>query len=99
MFVPSMEDFAKMAQAASTPFSGRGFIPEEDENTCAVDLLFKKPTLPTNKNEVSENSPPNVPQTQQQGAPQMTSQEPQQHYVPQTQQQGAPQMTSQETSR
>ena len=52
MFVPSMEDFAKMAQAASTPFSGRGFIPEEDENTCAVDLLFKKPTLPTNKNEV-----------------------------------------------
>ena len=48
MFVPSMEDFAKMAQAASTPFSGRGFIPEEDENTCAVDLLFKKPTLPTN---------------------------------------------------
>ena len=48
MFVPSMEDFAKMAQAASTPFSGRGFIPEPDENTCAVDLLFKKPDVPAN---------------------------------------------------
>ena len=55
MFVPSMEDFAKMAQAASTPFSGRGFIPEEDENTCAVDLLFKKPTLPTNTNKKEED--------------------------------------------
>lgn len=47
MFVPSMADFAKMAQAASTPFNGRGFIPEDDENTCAVNVIFKKPSAPT----------------------------------------------------
>lgn len=42
-FLPSMEDFEKLAKAASTPYSGRSFVPEEDENTCAVDLVFKKP--------------------------------------------------------
>ena len=51
MFIPSLEDFKKMATAASTPFNGRGFIPDEDENTCAVDLVFKKPTLPQKKTE------------------------------------------------
>jgi hypothetical protein len=43
MMLPSMEDFEKMAKAASTPFSGRGFMPDEDENTCAVNVIFKKP--------------------------------------------------------
>ena len=36
-------------QAVSTPFhggSGRRFEPEEDENTCAVHIAFKKPLLP-----------------------------------------------------
>ena len=59
MFIPSLEDFNKMATAASTPFHGRGFIPDEDENTCAVDLVFKKPTLPDKTNEkVSEPEQP-----------------------------------------
>ena len=46
MAVPSMEDFAEMARAASTPFHGRRFLPEEDENTCAVQIVFKKPAEP-----------------------------------------------------
>ena len=46
MAVPSMEMFAEMAGAASTPFHGRRFIPEEDENTCAVQIVFKKPMDP-----------------------------------------------------
>ena len=46
MRVPSMEAFAQMANAASTPFHGRRFVPEEDENTCAVNIVFKKPELP-----------------------------------------------------
>ena len=36
-------------QAVSTPFhggSGRRFEPEEDENTCAVHIAFKKPLPP-----------------------------------------------------
>jgi hypothetical protein len=41
-----MEDFAEMARSASTPFNGKTFLPDEDENTCAVDLIFKKPVLP-----------------------------------------------------
>ena len=43
MFLPSAEDFEEMAKCISTPASGRRFIPEEDENTCAVQLAFKKP--------------------------------------------------------
>ena len=47
-----------MAKAASTPFSGRGFVPDEDENTCAVDLVFKKPQkLPQKKTENPEPQP------------------------------------------
>ena len=48
---------------------------------------------------MNENSPPNVPQTQQQGAPQMTSQEPQQQYVPQVPQVFNPMSPIMETSR
>ena len=63
MFIPSLEDFNKMATAASTPFTGRGFIPDEDENTCAVDLVFKKPTLPEklNRNTPPDPEPPLIP--------------------------------------
>ena len=42
-----MEAFAEMARASSTPFHGRQFLPEEDDNTCNVEIVFKKPTLPT----------------------------------------------------
>ena len=51
MFIPSMADFEKMANAASTPFTGRGFVPDEDENTCAVNVIFKKPSVPASKSE------------------------------------------------
>ena len=61
MFVPSMEDFEKMANAASTPFTGRGFMPEEDENTCAVDVIFKKPTsLPPSRKSIATEEPSEV---------------------------------------
>ena len=38
-----MEAFAEMARASSTPFHGRHFIPDEDDNTCNVEIAFKKP--------------------------------------------------------
>ena len=58
MRVPSMEMFAEMARAASTPFSGRQFLPDVDENTCAVDIIFKKPAAPA--------VPPQQPKAEQQ---------------------------------
>ena len=41
--VPSMEAFAEMARASSTPFHGRVFVPDDDENTCNVEIIFKRP--------------------------------------------------------
>ena len=48
--LPSMEDFEEMARLASTPYHGRRAFDEDDEdedevdpNTCAVDIVFKKP--------------------------------------------------------
>ena len=47
MRIPSMEAFAEMANAVSTPFHGRPrFVPDEDENTCAVQIVFKRPAAP-----------------------------------------------------
>ena len=43
MALPTAEDFEEMAKMMSTPMSGKRFIPEEDEFTCAVQLAFKKP--------------------------------------------------------
>ena len=57
--VPSMEAFAEMARASSTPFHGRHFIPDEDDNTCNVEIAFKKPepipepVLPVQPNQVN----------------------------------------------
>ena len=57
--VPSMEAFAEMARASSTPFHGRVFLPEEDENTCNVELVYKKPaTLSGSKNPSSTGPAP-----------------------------------------
>ena len=42
-----------MATVASTPFSGRGFVPDEDENTCAIDVFFKKP-LPQKQQQMDQ---------------------------------------------
>ena len=55
MFLPSAEDFEEMAKRISTPISGRRFIPEEDENTCAVQLAFKKPFPPPFQEESQES--------------------------------------------
>ena len=47
--LPSMEAFEEMARLASTPYHGRRTFDEEDDddeldpNTCAVDIVFKKP--------------------------------------------------------
>jgi len=42
MFIPSQDEFEKMAaNVASTPFTGKGFIPfDEDDETCAVELVY-----------------------------------------------------------
>jgi len=41
MFVPDESEFDDMARLSSTPFTGRGFIPCDDENTCAVQLVYR----------------------------------------------------------
>jgi len=47
MILPSAESFMEMKsfmKVISTPNSGRRFIPEEDENTCAIQLAYRKPS-------------------------------------------------------
>ena len=45
--LPSMEAFEEMARVASTPYHGRRTFDDDDDevdpNTCAVDIVFKKP--------------------------------------------------------
>ena len=45
--LPSMEAFEEMARVASTPYHGRRTFDEDDDevdpNTCAVDIVFKRP--------------------------------------------------------
>ena len=59
--VPSMEAFAEMARASSTPFHGRVFLPEEDENTCKVELVYKKPAVPEPQDQPLPPPPPLSP--------------------------------------
>ena len=40
MVLPNEDDFYKMSKISSTPFTGRSFVPMEDENTCDVQLFF-----------------------------------------------------------
>ncbi len=81
MCVPSMEAFAEMAKAASTPFSGRrAFMPDEDENTCAIDIVFKKPTLPVTtpgkaRQSSGDHEPQQQPDQQQPEQPQQQQQQ------------------------
>ena len=42
MILPDEDDFFKMSKISSTPFTGRSFVPMEDENTCDVQLIFNK---------------------------------------------------------
>lgn len=97
MKVPSMEAFAEMAHAASTPFHGRRFVPEEDENTCAVKIVFKEPLpppMPPSKSEgVRKDEPPDEGHRNEdpedssgnphqiQSGPQFAPQQPQQQQV------------------
>merc|ERR1719357_1306563 len=54
--LPDEEDFERMAKMSSTPFTGKpAFYCEQDENTCAVDIVYK--TIP------STMGPPTVPST------------------------------------
>jgi len=40
--LPNEEDFDRMAKMSSTPFTGKpAFYCDQDENTCAVDLVYK----------------------------------------------------------
>lgn len=44
--LPTMEAFEEMAQRVSTPYHGRHYMPmheDEDGDTCAVEIVFKKP--------------------------------------------------------
>ena len=41
MFVPEETEFDNMAKLSSTPFTGRAFVPCEDEDTCAVQLVYR----------------------------------------------------------
>uniref|UniRef100_A0A0K2U3Z0 Mitotic checkpoint serine/threonineprotein kinase BUB1 betalike [Meleagris gallopavo] n=1 Tax=Lepeophtheirus salmonis TaxID=72036 RepID=A0A0K2U3Z0_LEPSM len=56
MVVTSLEDFSKKAFVSSTPAFGKRFMPDDDENTCAVPILFKKPIEPEKKPEEQEHN-------------------------------------------
>jgi len=45
MLVPDEREFGNMAKTASTPFTGMGFVPMEDEDTCAVQLVYRHQEL------------------------------------------------------
>ena len=47
LLLPNEEDFGEMARLSSTPFTGKpSHHFEQDENTCAVDILYKMPPPP-----------------------------------------------------
>ena len=74
--LPSMEAFEEMAHVVSTPYHGRRNFDDDyddddcklDENTCAVQIVFKKPSSAGNtKSDKSDPQTPNknVPEQQQ----------------------------------
>merc|ERR1719347_1393082 len=40
--LPNEDDFERMAKLSSTPHTGRAFQVEQDENTCAVDIVYRQ---------------------------------------------------------
>ena len=46
MALPNEADFEAMAKLSSTPFTGRPFHCEQDENTCAVDIVWRQAMPP-----------------------------------------------------
>merc|ERR1719402_1802799 len=62
MAVPNPQEFERMAQMASTPFTGRPFLPDDDENTCAIQLVYRDHTVEENDNDDSLMGPPEPPQ-------------------------------------
>ena len=70
--LPSMEAFEEMAKMASTPYHGRRNFDDDDEddfvdpNTCAVEILFKKPKSKGNPDqEQQEEQHQDQPQQEQ----------------------------------
>jgi hypothetical protein len=43
--------FLQMARTVSTPHHGHGFLPEPDDNTSKVNILFKVPLTTVDKKE------------------------------------------------
>ena len=66
MFIPDECEFDKMAKMSSTPFTGRSFVPFDDENTCAVELVYRDPRVEDRQvmppPPVFEPPPPSVPE-------------------------------------
>ncbi|TRY72519.1 hypothetical protein TCAL_10504, partial [Tigriopus californicus] len=69
--LPTMEAFEEMAQRVSTPYHGRHYTPtheDDDGDTCAVEIVFKKPADKKPAAQVeSSKSIPSPDQTQGNG--------------------------------
>ena len=69
--LPSMEAFEEMARVASTPYHGRRTFDDDDDdevdpNTCAVDIVFKRPKVqPRPQEETPQRQPQQQPQPEQ----------------------------------
>merc|ERR1719414_2716832 len=59
--LPNEDDFERMAKASSTPFTGRPFQCDQDENTCAVDIVYRNTT--------EMGPPPPVPMENEEAQP------------------------------
>ena len=59
IMLPDEEDFERMAKMSSTPFTGKpSYHFEQDENTCAVDILYKQCPPPPD----TDMGPPPIPE-------------------------------------
>jgi len=66
MALPNEEAFEKMANMASTPFTGRPFQPDDDENTCAIQLVYRDHHTAPDNDENDDSmmmAPPEPPQS------------------------------------
>ena len=59
IMLPEEEDFERMAKMSSTPFTGKpSYQFEQDENTCAVNILYKPAPEPQQEPEQDSLCPP-----------------------------------------
>merc|ERR1712117_238701 len=62
IMLPNEDDFEKMAKMCSTPFNGKpSFEVEQDENTCAVNILYKHSALDDLNETDNDMGPPAAP--------------------------------------